>query len=244
MGKVIVWLPLAAVLGGIVGAWGPYEELRALKERGEERKDEARPAKRTGFSPIAQIINVPDTAKRPRRAKAPKPPKEDEQKKASPEEKAPEKAPEKAEKGRVRPMLSPEDMQARIDEASDLWRTRIQLVRATALENLGIASDGADRFDSTLADMNDKLRESMQALADALANEEEMTPEMGVRLMGDLSVTLAETYDHLGECVDPSRRMDVSSLNLIEFIDPSVAEPLIAVQGKLDGRMGRRGARK
>ena len=240
MGKVIVWLPLAAVLGGIVGAWGPYEELRALKERGEERKDEARPAKRTGFSPIAQIINVPDAAKHPRRAKALKPPKEGEKKKAAPEE----KAPEKAENSPVRPMLSPEDMQARIDEAADLWRTRIQLVRATALENLGIASDGADRFDSTIADMNDKLRESMQALADALANEEEMTPEMGVRLMGDLSVTLAETYDHLGECVDSSRRMDVSSLNLVEFIDPSVAEPLIAVQGKLDGRMGRRGGGK
>jgi hypothetical protein len=241
MGKVIVWLPLAAVLGGIVGAWGPYEELRALKERGEERKDEARPAKRTGFSPIAQIINVPDAAKHPRRAKAPKPPKNSEPKEVAPEN---DKAPEKAEKSPVRPMLSPEDMQARIDEAADLWRTRIQLVRATALENLGIASDGADRFDSTIADMNDKLRESMQALADALANEEEMTPEMGVRLMGDLSVTLAETYDHLGECVDSSRRMDVSSLNLVEFIDPSVAEPLIAVQGKLDGRMGRRGGGK
>ena len=241
MGKVIVWLPLAAVLGGLVGAWGPLEELRALKERGEEQKAEARPAKRTGFSPIAQIINVPDAAKRPRRAKAPKPPKEEVPKEAAPGE----KAPEKAEKGRARPMLPPEDMQARIDEAAELWRTRIQLVRATALENLGIASDGADRFDTTISDMNDKLRETMQALADALANEEEMTPEMGVRLMGDLSVALAETYDRLGECVDPSKRMDVSSLNLIEFIDPSVAEPLIAVQGKLDGRMaGRRGGGK
>ncbi len=32
MKNVVVWLPLAAVLGGIVGAWGPMEELAALKD--------------------------------------------------------------------------------------------------------------------------------------------------------------------------------------------------------------------
>ena len=69
MKNMIVWLPLAAVIGGIVGAWGPMEELRALKEREDEAKAAARPAKRGGFDPLSQFINVPDAAKRPRRAK-------------------------------------------------------------------------------------------------------------------------------------------------------------------------------
>ena len=73
MKNIIVWLPLAAVIGGIVGAWGPMEELRMLKEREDEAKVAARPAKRGGFNPLSQLINVPDAAKRPRRAKKPKP---------------------------------------------------------------------------------------------------------------------------------------------------------------------------
>jgi len=56
--------------------------------------------------------------------------------------------------------------------------------------------------------------------------------------MGDLSTTLAETYDAVGACVGEDLRGEVSNLNLADFIDPSVAEPLIAVQGKLDGGMG------
>ena len=85
--------------------------------------------------------------------------------------------------------------------------------------------------------MNGRLRESMQAIADALVNEEEMTPEIGVRLMNDISAAMVETYDQIGGCVDGAKRGDVAQLNLAEFIDPSVAEPLVAVQDKLDGRM-------
>lgn len=242
----IAFLPLAAVVGGLIGAWGPSEELRAYKERPERAKAEERASRRTGFDPIAQFINVPDAAKRPRRekasAEAPSP---------APAAAAPATnavAAVEADKPsavppapKTRKLLPPEDLQARIDEASELWRTRIQLARAKALEKLGIPEDGADAFDTSLADMNDKLRESMQAIADSLANEEAMTPELGIRLMGDISTTLAETYDQLGACVDPSKRGEVSEMQLVEFIDPSVAEPLVAVKDKLDGRAFRRG---
>ena len=57
--------------------------------------------------------------------------------------------------------------------------------------------------------------------------------------MGDLSATLAETYDQIGGAVDGSKRGEVSSMQLMEFIDPSVAEPLIAVKDKLRGPRAR-----
>ena len=245
-------LPLAAVVGGIIGAWGPVEELRAYKERPRaERRTIDRARSRGGFDPIAQLINVPDAAKRPRRAKAPPAPSEKAAVASAPaEESASEPmtnavasadvaAGQDRAKPSRRPMLAPDDLQARIDEASELWRTRIQLARATALEKLGIPEDGAEAFDTALADMNDKLRESMQAMADTLAGEESLTPELGIRLMGDLSATLAETYDQIGGAVDGSKRGEVSSMQLMEFIDPSVAEPLIAVKDKLRGPRAR-----
>ena len=236
MKSTIALLPLAAVVGGLVGAWGPSEERRAYTERPKKAAEE-RAAKRGGFDPIAQFIKVPDAAKRPRRAKPPaepaaKPPP------AAAAEEEPAKAPPKAVPRR---MLPPEDLQARIDEASELWRTRIKLARAAALERLGIAEGDAAAFDTSVDDMNARLRESIQTIADMLANEDSMTPEIGVRLMGDISVTLAETYDRLGECVDASMRGKVGELQLVEFIDPSVAEPLVAVKDKLDGRAFGRG---
>ena len=92
--------------------------------------------------------------------------------------------------------------------------------------------------------MNDRIRESIQTIADALANEEKMTHETNVRLMGDLATSIAEAYDDVGECVDASRRGEVSEMMLFEFIDPSVAEPLIAVQDKLEGMGPTGGGRK
>jgi len=137
MKNIIVWLPLAAVIGGIVGAWGPMEELRMLKEREDEAKAAARPAKRGGFNPLSQLINVPDAAKRPRRAKKPAAPVAKGKGEDAPATNAaPSAASPSAMAGRKkadsRAVLSPEDLQARIDEAAELWRTRIQLARATA----------------------------------------------------------------------------------------------------------------
>ena len=88
--------------------------------------------------------------------------------------------------------------------------------------------------------MNARLRDSMQAIADALVNEQEATPEIGIRLMNDISAVMVEAYDQIGGCVDAASRGAVSELNLVEFIDPSVAEPLIAVQDKLEFGRGRR----
>ena len=82
--------------------------------------------------------------------------------------------------------------------------------------------------------MNAKLRESIQIVADRVASSEAMTQELGVRLMGDIATTLAETYDSIGTCVNEEHRGEVSRLELVNFIDPSVGEPLIAVQDKLE----------
>ena len=233
MNKTAVYIPIAFVLGGLVGAWRPSEELHALKT-----KKEAEPPKQqsqAGFDSFAKMVNIPDAAKsshsrRPMRERP-----------AATNEVASAEAPKdvEAKKPEVRRLerreMSPEDLRARIDEAADIWRTRVEIARAQTIEKLGLDDAGVEKFNAAVDNMNVKLRDSIQIIATKIAQEENMTPELGVRLMGDLCTTLAESYDEIGQCVGDDRRGEISSLELHNFVDPSVAEPLISVQGKLGG---------
>ena len=244
----IVWLPLAFIAGGLVGYYGPAEELRSRDVREQEEKTKAKP--KNAFGAFTELVNIPEVAKRPRRVKdtepatnttavsgrvgdAPLPAEGDLGEAPLPGESAAGRVgdaplPEK------RKRVAPEDLRARIDEASELWRTRIEIARASAIEKLGLDDKGAESFNDAIEDMNVKLRESIQIVADRIASSEAMTQELGVRLMGDIAASLAETYDSIATCVDEEHRGEVARLELTNFIDPSVGEPLIAVQDKLE----------
>ena len=227
---VIVWLPLVFIAGGLVGYYGPAEELRSRDVREQEAK--AKP--KNAFGSFTELVNIPEVAKRPRRVKDTEPATNTTTVVATADEQ-PEgtNATDEATAPR-RKRVAPEDLRARIDEASELWRTRIEIARASAIEKLGLDDKGAEAFNDVIEDMNAKLRESVQIVADRVASSESLTPELGIRLMGDVATSLAEAYDTIGTCVDEGHRDEVSRLELISFIDPSVGEPLIAVQDKLE----------
>ena len=44
---------------------------------------------------------------------------------------------------------------------------------------------------------------------------------------------MAGAYDRIGECVAPEMRGEVAEINMVDFIDPGVAEPLVGVQDVL-----------
>ena len=239
--SVLVWLPLAFVVGGLVGAYGPTEELRTREERADAEKAKAKARQKASgaFGSFAQIVNIPDEAKRPRR-----PRRQPEVNAATNAEESasvatdaaassPTNAPA-AQRDPPERRLSPEDLKARIDEAADLWRTRVEIAKTSAVARLGLDDAGIAAFDEAIAAMNDRLRESVQIVADQIASAEEMTPELGIRLMGDVSASLAEAYDAIGACAEAGKRGDVSKLNIADFIDPSVAEPFVSVQDKLE----------
>ena len=220
---VIVWLPLVFIAGGLVGYYGPAEELRSRDVREKEEKTKAKP--KNAFGSFTELVNIPEVAKRPRRVKDTEPATNTTDV-AGRVGDAP--LPEK------RRRVAPEDLRARIDEAAELWRTRIEIARASAIDKLGLDDKGAESFNDAIEDMNAKLRESIQIVADRVASSESLTHELGVRLMGDIATSLAEAYDAIGTCVDEDHRGEVSRLELTNFIDPSVGEPLIAVQDKLE----------
>ena len=244
--STLLWLPAAFVLGGLIGRFGPAEELRAFQKAAERSESASAARSANGLDSFIRLANIPDAAKRPRRtAKVDKAdgdsgtnvtagvaaPSESAVADAASAE-APTNA-VAAKTGKPR-RFDPEDLRARIDEAAELWRTRIELKRATTIEKLGLNEKEAEAFDAALATMNEKLRDTMQALADELASSSaEMTPELGVRLMGDFATSVAEAYDSLGAVVDEGRRAEISQLQLYEFVDPAVAEPLVNVQDRL-----------
>ena len=228
---VLVWLPAVFVLGGLVGYYGPSEELRSREQREQEEK--AKPRSNNAFGSFAQMVKIPDAAKRPRRARDTD--KHAAQEKASSDSSEPASANASDQQSERRHRrLAPEDLRARIAEAADRWRARVEIARPAAADRRGLDGDKSQAFNDAGDAMNDKLRESMQIVADEIAAAKTMTPELGVRLMGDLSTSLAETYDAIGACGGDNLRDEVSNLQLVDFIDPSVAEPRIAVQDKID----------
>ena len=129
--------------------------------------------------------------------------------------------------------MAPEDLRARIEEAQDLWKTRVDLATAQWKEKLDLEGSASEQFDAAIAGMNDQLYDTMQTVAALLANQEKMTPELGLRMVGDATAIMAETYGKIGEIVPDGKRAEVSDIQVFDFIDPGVAEPLIPVQEKL-----------
>ena len=232
------WIPLAAIAGLIAGSWGPREDLAAYKESVRAERTQKKASVSAGFDAFAKLANIPDVAKRVS------------QPRTNAAEKILRNVPSKGAVtngvARIRrpadSRLSREDLRARIEEAADLWNTRVELAKTQWKEKLGVAAGAAGTFDSAIADMNESIRASMQAFADEIERVGKMTPELSLRMMGDVSRTLAETYDALGAAVAPERREEISEMPVFEFIDPMVAEPLVGVQDKLeDGLHARRG---
>lgn len=245
--KTLLWLPAVFLAGIVIGAWGPREEIRALKEQ-ERTKPAKRPNAVDGFEAFARIANIPDEAKRPRRRKhrdgplfkaaTNRPPATAKQVKPILPDKNVSPAtdtniPPKAVAGEPPKRISPDDLRARIEEAQDLWLTRAELALAQWKEKLGLDEQAAARFDSAIEDMNRQLYDTMQAMAEHLSRQERMTPELGLRMVGDATAIMAETYGKIGEIVPAGKRAEVSEVQVFDFIDPGVAEPLVPVQEKL-----------
>ena len=247
--KSIIWLPLACLAGIVIGAWGPREQLRtsldnARKQAQAEAKwGASRAVTANGFQAFARLANIQSEATRPHRKRADakplfnsgtnKPPR-----KAAvaatnkpPREvaaSATNRPPEKQER------LAPADLRARIEEAQAWWSTRVELARAKWHEKLGLDAEAAEKFDTVLDNMNEQLYDTMLTMSTLLAQQDKMTPELGLKMMGDATTIMAETYDKLGACVPAEKRAEVSNMQVFEFIDPGVAEPLIDVQDKLE----------
>ena len=237
--KAVYWIPVAALLGAIVGSWGAREELRAYKSIGKPgQRTSAQPKRRVdGFDAFARMVQIPDAASRRRSTVKPV---------ARPEISVTNRAAvahqqSAADSGEDAGPFRPgnrrqrtQDLGARIAEAQDLWGARVDVVRAQWKAKLKLEGESASAFDAVLQEMNERLYDSVSALAEIVGEQAKLTPETGLRLVGETSTILADAYDRIGTCVAPEMRGEVAEINMVDFIDPGVAEPLVGVQDKLE----------
>ena len=220
--------------------------MKALAQ--EEKARPRTPA--DGLRAFTNLANIPDEAKRPHRrraegvlfrgatnrvAKATSP--------LHPVAKTAQTNEPAAARRQAPKRMSPEDLRARIEEAQELWCTRVEVARTTWKEKLALSGDAAKRFDAALDEMNDHLYETMLTMAQLAEKSDKVSAELGLRLVGDATAIMAETYEKVGACVPADLRDSVSNMPMTDFIDPGVAEPLIPIQDKFEhfpGGLGRR----
>jgi hypothetical protein len=243
MNKSWVWLPVTLVVGLMLGGWGPRQEVRHLKQELELARTET-PRRANGaaaLGALGQVIPLPDRARAGPREPAP-------ELRADPTAPAPEIESIESEEG---PGPAAEDhsetMRRGMEQAMEAWRLRSELVRNTFVASAALNAGEAARFDTAVAAMNLRLRTDMQQLADRIRAEEPVTPEDGLRLMNELSGHVVRAYDDLDRALPASWRVAAGpGFNLADLVDPSVAEPLIGLEDRLDGLRadpGRRGRR-
>lgn len=241
--KLMILFPFVLLLGLAIGGWAPKEELRKLKKEMKELQKRAERGDRENrMNALTRMMRIPDRAT-----------------KVSPVIGEPvlaqtsavsNKAPAEISGGstnkvalrasRRRQEMSSEDLKARIEEAKELWKTRVEIARAQWHNRLMLNAEQAALFDDAVNTMNERLYYTAQDFAELLASSDTLTPEDTTRAINDMTTVLTEAYNDFHEIVSDGQNGEVAMIELTDFIDPGAAEPLIAVQGKLENAASRR----
>ena len=243
--KYLILLPFAVLIGLAVGSWAPKRDLvKIRKEMNELQKELDKRDQGGKLSALNSIIKIPE--KKSKAKSRPHGFKDEATEMEAPMEEAgvetnltdlasSTNSPASTRKKRERRFPDPksESYEADMEEAKELWATRVEMARAQWQAKLKLNDAELVRFDEAIADMNDKLHLTMQAVAEELQQTDKMSTETGIRIMNEVSSTLVETYDQIGEIVPAGQRPLVEGIEMQDLIDPAVADPLIKVRNKL-----------
>lgn len=221
-------LPFTLLAGLLIGRWLPSGETRiesAVRIEATAKKNE------DALNNITRMVQIPDKASKPRRRESVvtnTPPA------VAIEVSTGDQAKTNEPVRRQQERLSPEDLRARIDEAKELWRTRAELARAQMFDKLGLQTpEQQTAFDNAINSMNQNMFNSMQGLAEEIKNSSEMTTEQSIRVVAQMTTAMTTAYDALFQAVPQNKQSEVGKMQMTDFIDPNVIEPLTEVQDKL-----------
>ena len=128
-----------------------------------------------------------------------------------------------------------EDPQAALDAAKELWNIRKVQAREALAEKLMLTDTDLLYFDETVDKLNSKLRERFQILADSVEEKNYVDQVDGLSLVHDITGFMMDTYEDLGDVFpDGWQEETTDDLMLVNFIDPSVAEPMLKLEGLMD----------
>ncbi len=245
--RYLLFLPFALLLGLAAGSWAPRRELAELRQELEKVSREQDSSSKPGkLSALNTIIKIPgkEAGRRPERERAddtaPLPSADAEVQTAAVTNAVDltatsTNAPAAQRRGRRRIMPDPKskNFETDLQEAKELWQTRVEMARSQWLAKLGLNDEQTAIFDTAFAEMNEKLYLTMELVAGELRAGREMTNEAGIRIVNEVTTTLVETYDRLEQAVPPGRRQELETMEMQDFINPAAFEPLIDVSDRL-----------
>ncbi|MFA7172752.1 MAG: hypothetical protein WC340_04965 [Kiritimatiellia bacterium] len=242
--KYLLLLPFAVLLGLAVGSWSPKNELIKVRQELKELEKKLEKQNTGGkLSALNNFIKIPErkSGRKPAPFKAHGELAHNEA--ADTTEAATNlisdasttNPPPKPPSSRRHQFLNPKskNFEEDLEQAKELWQTRVEMARAGWLAKLKLNEQESTLFDQAVADMNDKLYLTMQAVAVELQSTDKMSTETGIRIMNEVTTTLVETYEQIGKAVPPEQRPQVESMEMQDFIDPAAFDPLIDVRDKL-----------
>ncbi len=232
----LIWLPFVLVLGMAIGSWPARRESARLQREAQELRQQLRQRQRQAgtLSQLTQFMRLPEGS----RSTAPA---------ASPATNAPaastaEVADPSTPTNRPRRRLPLSELRGRpgderslrerLDEAIEAWRVRSEIARNNFVTRAGFGPEEAAKFDVLVQAMNLRMRDRFEKFAAAVQAGEPITPEVGARMIRDLSEAVVLTYDEMDREL-PSWRQNGGRLDLGDLIDPSVAEPLLGIEDVL-----------
>ncbi|MBP5510383.1 MAG: hypothetical protein J6Z49_05645 [Kiritimatiellae bacterium] len=239
--KAYLWIPPFFLLGILIGGWGPRESLRELGRGGEKKEREATRKPVARLDNFTHLANIPDEASPRRRGRVKT---TNTVTRAATQNIALTNRAERTERETPSRVAEPRDLAARIDQAKELWQTRMEIAHAQWVQRLALDEPSQSAFDTALNAMNERLYLHLEAFAGEIENGAEMTEEAIIKGMNAFTAILAETYDQLAAVLPVEKRGEIAEISLSDFIDPGVVEPLIAVEDKFGSAMDRRKNRK
>ena len=247
--KSYLWIPFVLLVGLVIGAWGPRSELRQLRDEVKSLRKLADDSKKreNRFDDVARMLRISGTEANSVGSTTTKV-----------DEKGGTNLPERlqevgvtnevlhhAQKDAIEGGRKGEEkmgMKERIEKAKEIWQLRSDMARSTFVSNTHLNEDETSKFDVLTEAMNMRLRDKISEWTQALKEGVELGPENGIRMVNDLTDVLVLTYNEMDGALPEKWRDNAGGdFDLTDFIDPSVAEPLIEVEGKLPSGRGRWG---
>ncbi len=230
-----IWAPAALVLGMIVGGYGPNRdlertqaELEWVREHGQSRSER--------LSPLMQIVAPSAIPADPVRDGSEPVPGDDAEDRD---------ADEIADYAESEPPPAPPSLEERLETAREVWQVRSDIARNTFVSLAGLDREEANRFDVLMAAMNLRMRNEFEAASAQIAERETFTAEDVTRMVHQLTGALALTYDEMDRAMPPGWRESAGpELDLVDFIDPGVIEPMLEVESQLEELSAQRPRRR
>ncbi len=245
---------VAALLAGLaLGRWAPQADLREARRELEHLRRQPAGTRGGGAAAIQGVQSLLDVkpaaaANRPeRRPGSPQPHRaagtSPATQASSAGDPAADAATTNAAQAAARASFSNE-----LAKVRDAWNLRAEIARSNFVSRVDLDRPQTVAFEAVVEGMNLRLGAAVDAWAERIREQGQMTSEDGVRIMHDVSTALVQSYNEMDRYLPPAWREQAGPrFEIVNFVDPEVLSPLEDVEAILsrDARGGprRSGAR-